>query len=218
MFFGGKVLSMTFSCSGVILAGGRNSRYHGKNKAFIHIGGESIFSRLYNLYTQLFDEIIVVSNDPLAYLDWNVQIVTDIFPYRSSLTGLHTGLFSIKNPFAFFSACDAPFLQKNLVETILSQIDRNSQIIVPKTPDGFFEPLCAVYAKTCLGPIETQLSRKNLKIANIFNLVRTKTIAPEILQSSDPDLLSFYNVNTPEDVKEAESMQTFLSERIKNES
>jgi molybdopterin-guanine dinucleotide biosynthesis protein A len=206
---------MTTSCSGVILAGGRSSRLHGNNKAFIQIGGESIFSRLYNLYIQLFDEIIVVSNDPLAYLDWNVQVVTDIFPYRSSLTGVHAGLFSIKNPFAFFSACDAPFLQKDLVKTVLAQIDPHSQIVVPKTPDGLFEPLCAVYAKTCLGPIETQLSQKILKISNIFRLVRTKTIETEILRGSDTELLSFFNVNTPADVEKAESIQTSLSGKIK---
>lgn len=207
----GKVLSMAFACSGVILAGGRSSRLHGKNKAFIQIGGKSIFERLYNLYLQFFEEIIVVSNDPLAYVNWNVQIVTDIFPHRSSLTGLHAGLFSIQNPYAFFCACDAPFLKKNLVETILDQIDHRSQIIVPQKADGFYEPLCAVYAKTCVGPIEAQLSQKKLKISNIFNLVRTKVIAPEILKNSDPNLISFFNVNTPEDVKKAESIQASLT-------
>lgn len=209
---------MAFPCSGVILAGGRNSRLQGKNKSFIQIGGKSIFERIYELFAELFEEIIVVSNDPLAYLDWNVQVVTDLFPYRSSLTGLHAGLFSIQSPFAFFCACDAPFLKKDLVTTILAQIHNRWQIVVPKTPQGYFEPLCAVYAKTCMGPIEAQLSQKKLKISELFHLVRTKYIASETLQSCDPGLISFFNVNTPEDVISAESIQTTLSEKKKNET
>lgn len=204
---------MEFPCSGVILAGGKNSRYNGKNKSFIQIGGRMIFDRLYEVFEALFDEIIVISNDPLAYLDWNVEIATDIFPYRSSLTGLHAGIFTIQNPYAFFCACDTPFLQKELVKAMLAQIDHRSEIVVPITPDGLFEPLCAIYAKSCLGPIENQLSQKNLKISNFFNLVRTKTVALEDLKGSDPELISFFNVNTPEDVIKAETIQSLRSEK-----
>ncbi len=166
-----------------------------------------IFEHLYDLFSSLFEEVIVVSNDPPAYLKWDIQIVSDIFPYRSSLTGLHAGLFAIQTPMAFVSACDTPFLKKDLVEAILSQIDRRSQIVVPKTPDGFFEPLCAVYAKTCLRPVEALLTTKNLKISNLFRKVKTKTIAPETLQLKDPKLISFFNLNTPEDVKQAQNIQ-----------
>jgi molybdopterin-guanine dinucleotide biosynthesis protein A len=198
---------MAFPCSGIILAGGRNSRLNGRNKAFIQIGGKPIFERLYALYLELFEEIIVVSNDPIEYLKWDVQIVSDLFSDRSSLTGLHAGLFTLQNPFAFICACDTPFLKIELVKIILAQIDQHSQVVVPKTSAGFYEPLCAVYAKTCVGPIEAQLTQKEFKISNLFNYVRTKTIAPEILKSSDPELISFFNVNTPEDLNIAESIQ-----------
>jgi molybdopterin-guanine dinucleotide biosynthesis protein A len=198
---------MAFLCSGIILAGGRNSRFHGQNKSFIQIGGKSIFERLYALYLELFEEIIVVSNDPIEYLKWDVQIVSDLFSYRSSLTGLHAGLFTIQNPFAFICACDTPFLKIELVKTILTQIDQGCQVVVPKTSAGFFEPLCAVYAKTCVGPVEAQLSQEKFKISNLFNYVRTKTITPEILRSSDPELISFFNINTPEDLIIAESIR-----------
>jgi molybdopterin-guanine dinucleotide biosynthesis protein A len=157
---------------------------------------------------ELFEEIIVVSNDPLEYLKWDVQVVTDLFSCRSSLTGLHAGLFSIQTPFAFVCACDTPFLKKELVKTILAHIDHHTQVVVPKTPDGFFEPLCAVYAKTCVGPAEMQLARKKFKISDLFSLIRIKTITPETLMSDDPELISFFNVNTPEDIIKAESIQT----------
>ena len=105
---------MTFPCTGVILSGGLSTRFNGQNKAFISVGQRRILDRLYDVFSGLFDEIILVTNHPLQFLEWDLTIVTDIYPVRSSLTGIHTGLFYMKNPFAFFSACDTPFLKKEL--------------------------------------------------------------------------------------------------------
>lgn len=78
------------------MAGGLNSRYSGRNKAFIPVWGKRILDRLYEVFQEVFEEIILVTNDPLKYLEWDLTIVTDIFPYRSSLTGIHAGLFLSK--------------------------------------------------------------------------------------------------------------------------
>jgi len=96
----------------VILAGGLNTRFSGTNKAFLRIRGKRILDHIYDLCKELFEEIILVTNDPLQYLEWDLVIATDIFPVRSSLTGIHAGLFCATNPYAFFIACDAPFLKK----------------------------------------------------------------------------------------------------------
>ena len=93
---------MTFPCTGVILSGGLNTRFNGHNKALIRVGQRRILDRLYDVFSELFDEIILVTNHPLQFLDWDLTIVTDIFSTRSSLTGIHAGLFYMKNPFAFF--------------------------------------------------------------------------------------------------------------------
>ncbi|MCD6184269.1 MAG: NTP transferase domain-containing protein, partial [Deltaproteobacteria bacterium] len=75
------------------MAGGQNRRFGGRNKAFIDIGGRLVLDRLYSVFKSLFREIILVTNDPLRYLEWDLKIVTDLFPYRSSITGIHAGLF-----------------------------------------------------------------------------------------------------------------------------
>jgi molybdopterin-guanine dinucleotide biosynthesis protein A len=92
-----------------------------------------IIDRLVEVFSTLFDEIIIVTNQPLDFLEWNALIVTDIFPARSSLTGIHTGLFYAGHPFAFFSACDTPFLKRAVVETVLKQIGppRPPQVLSP---------------------------------------------------------------------------------------
>ncbi len=95
---------MPHHCTGVILSGGLSTRFNGRNKALIDIGGKCILDRLYAVFSELFDEIILVTNDPLEFVNWDLMIVSDIFPVRSSLTGIHAGLFYMKNKFAFISA------------------------------------------------------------------------------------------------------------------
>ena len=100
------------SCTGVILSGGLNKRFQGKNKAFINVGEHRIIDNIYEVFKSVFDEIILVTNSPMDYLDWDIHVVTDLYPVRSSLTGIHSGLFYAGNPFIFAAACDTPFLKK----------------------------------------------------------------------------------------------------------
>ena len=84
---------MTITCTGVILSGGLSTRFNGNNKAVMDVHGKRILDSLYNVFSDLFDEILLVTNEPLQFLEWDLTIVTDIFSTRSSLTGIHAGLF-----------------------------------------------------------------------------------------------------------------------------
>ncbi|MBW1842535.1 MAG: molybdenum cofactor guanylyltransferase [Deltaproteobacteria bacterium] len=201
---------MNNSCTGIILAGGRNTRFSGTNKAFVSIGGKRILDRIYDVFCDLFQEIILVTNDPVQYLEWDFDIVTDLFPIRSSLTGIHAGLFYMTTPYAFVAACDTPFIQTKLVKTILKGIAPRIDIVTPETAEGY-QPLCSVYSKRCLNPITRQLEKQELKIDRIFKKVRLKTISEKTLREQDSDLISFYNINTPEDLAMAEEILSRIS-------
>lgn len=194
---------MKYRCSGVILAGGENSRLSGRNKAFIEIKGERILDRICDIFKELFQEIVVVTKDPLLYIQEDIKIAADVFPIRSSLTGIHAGLFYSTTPFVFFTACDTPFLKKEMVETILDHIEQGTDVIIPQTDEGL-EPLCAVYSKNCLPIAERYLVQNKLKIVRVFQGVRVKKIPEKVLRLNDPDLISFFNINTPEDLVRAE--------------
>jgi molybdopterin-guanine dinucleotide biosynthesis protein A len=182
-----------------------STRYGGENKAFLRVGGARILDRLFAAYTDLFDEIILVTNNPLEFLEWDAMIVSDLFPVRSSLTGIHAGLFYASNPFAFFTACDTPFLKKEVIATVLEHIDPAADLVVPQTSAGL-EPLCAAYSKRCLKPAEDHLRLNKLKIQMALNKCRIKRIPEERLRARDPDLVSFFNVNTPQDLARAEEL------------
>jgi molybdopterin-guanine dinucleotide biosynthesis protein A len=199
---------MTPSVTGIILAGGQNTRFSGTNKALIRVGGRCILDGIYDVFSELFEEIILVTNDPIQYLEWDLNIVTDLFPIRSSLTGIHSGLFYMTDSYGFVAACDTPFLKKELVKTILDSIEPGVDIVIPETSKGL-EPLCSVYSKRCLKPVEQQLTQQQLKIRQVFQKVRVKKLPEPILRKADPDLLSFSNINTPEDLARAEKIAKY---------
>ena len=196
---------MKFPCTGVILSGGLATRYEGTEKALLQVGGVRLLDRIYDIYTELFEEIILVTNSPQKYLDWDLLIVPDLFPIRSSLTGIHAGLFFMTNPFAFISACDTPFLKKEVVETVIERIETDIDIVMPKTSAGF-EPLCAVYSRRCLETAQQHLEQEKLKVIKAFRKSRMKTISEKVLRQKDPDLLSFFNINTSDDLQRAAEM------------
>ena len=198
-------LNSKFPCTGVILSGGLSSRYDGMEKALLQVGGVRILDHIYDIYSQLFEEIILVTNSPQKFLEWDLLIVSDLFPIRSSLTGIHAGLFYMTNPFAFISACDTPFLKKEMVETVIGKIESQIDIVMPETSAGF-EPLCAAYSKRCLEAAQNHLEQKKLKITKTFRKSRIKTISEKVLRKIDPDLQSFFNINTPGDLQRAEEM------------
>ncbi len=201
---------MKNSCTGVILAGGLNSRFCGTNKAFLEIGGKKIFDHIYELFSSLFENIILVTNDPLRYLEWDLNIVTDLYPDRSSLNGIYSGLFHTTTPYAFFTACDAPFLKRQIVETIVDRIEKDIDVVIPETSEGL-EPLCAVYSNQCLKHIEKHLLTKNFQIKQWFKKVRVKTVEETVLRDKDPELWSFININTTSDLAIAKAK--FQTER-----
>ncbi len=128
------------------------------------------------------------------------------FDIPSSLTGIHAGLFYSSNPYAFFTACDTPFLKKELVQTVLDSIDPRLDAVIPETSKGM-EPLCAAYSKNSLTTIEQHLVQDKLKIIRIFKKRQVKMISEKVLRQADPDLLSFFNINTPEDLIRAEHLE-----------
>lgn len=196
---------MALACTGVILAGGQNKRFEGRNKAFIRIGGRRILDRLLEVYGRLFDQIVLVTNDPAAYMDVDALIVSDHYEVRSSLNGLHAGLFAAAHDYAFFAACDTPFIKGALIRHLVDRIEPKADLIVPATAAGY-EPMCAVYKKSCLPAMAWQLEHGLLKILGLFRKLRVKTIPEASLRAVDPELISFFNINTPEDLLRAKAL------------
>jgi molybdenum cofactor guanylyltransferase len=184
--------------TGIILAGGKNTRMGRRNKALLEVGGMRLIDRTVRLFRSVFREVIIVAADPLDYLDQQTVIVTDILPERGALGGIYTGLFYAADEYTFIGACDMPFMNRPFLEYMVSRAD-GYDIIVPAPPDGL-QPLHAVYARRCLPAIRSLLDRNRLQIKELYAGKRLLEIPPEVLRTYDPEGRMFMNLNSPEDL------------------
>jgi molybdopterin-guanine dinucleotide biosynthesis protein A len=98
-------------------------------------------------------------------------------------------------------ACDMPFLNLDLVRRMLA-LREGADAVVPVLGDRP-EPTHAIYSKVCLPFMERLLLASDLKISLFFDKVRVTYLPEEEVLSLDPDRLSFFNVNNPDDLERA---------------
>jgi molybdopterin-guanine dinucleotide biosynthesis protein A len=183
--------------SGIILSGGKSIRM-GENKAFINVDGVPIINRIYDLFKELFQEVIIVTNQKGIFKDFDSKIYSDLIPNKGALGGLYTGIFFSSFHYSFCVACDMPFIKKSLVQYLINNIE-DEDVIIPRTKDGL-QPLHAIYSKKCLDPIKSTIEEGKFKIIDIYDLVKVKIVEENCFLSLDPLRESFINVNTPEEL------------------
>lgn len=192
--------------TGAILAGGQGRRMGGVNKALLEVDGEPIVVRLARTLGALFEQVLVVTRDPAPYEALGLRAVTDRFDQRSSLTGIHAALHHAATPFVFVTACDTPLLQPALVRALLRDLTPDLDVLAPIQENGHYEPLCAFYSQACLGPVQALLEQDVFQIIRFFPQVRVRAVPVAELRAVDPDLLSFANANTPEELEQLRAL------------
>jgi len=181
--------------TGVILVGGK-SRRMGKDKAFLEFSGEPLFERVLEIYRESFHRIVLVGDRRERFAGYGLPVLEDIFP-GSALGGLYTGLYHAQTEYVFVSPCDLPFPNKRVLDHICS-LRKGYDAVVPTTHRGF-EPLFALYATTCLGPMRKQLESGNYCVYDFYPQVGIRYVPGEELAPLDKEETSFLNINTPED-------------------
>lgn len=182
--------------SGVILSGGKSSRM-GSNKALLPYKGGRFIEAIYRQMTEIFAEVILVTNNPEQYEFLPCRKAPDFFPDGGALAGIHSGLLQSSNPAIFVVACDMPYLNNGLIRHLASRADKGS-VIIPEGPAGL-EPLHAVYGRGCLAAIEEALTSGKKRIISFFDRVEIIKINAEQIATFDPSFTSFSNINTPDE-------------------
>lgn len=188
------------SVTGVVLSGGQ-SRRMGQNKALMTIGERRLIDRVVDVLSEVFAELLLVTNTPDVYADLGLSMVGDIFPHKGSLGGIYSAIHHVATPYCFVVACDMPFLNAALMRYMLSQMT-DYDVVMPDI-EGNMQPLHAIYSKACLTPIQQRLVANRLKIIGFLSDVRLRTVTTDEIQHFDPQLLAFQNLNTPEEFQMA---------------
>ncbi len=191
--------STNLSC--VILAGGKNSRLGGRNKAFLKIKEKTIIDSTIEKLDKLFNEIIIVTNTPDDYNNYlkRINIFTDIIKNTGPIGGIHSGLSNISNQAAFIVSCDMPFLNVDLIKQQIHEFENNKyDILIPRINNSI-EPLHAIYKKSILKKLDNHLKTcKTFSIRDFFPLINLGYFD---LENNSINQKAFTNINTADDFK-----------------
>jgi len=202
-----KLSKNTLDISCIILAGGRGSRL-GRDKVRVTVGKKNLFQWVLYRTSFLKGEVIIVTSEkqPLSWLAGysNYKVLSDIYPGRGPLGGIFTGLTVSRSLYTLVIACDMPFLNQNLLRYMV-EIAGDFDVIIPRL-NNMVEPLHAVYAKSCLAPIEQMIKQDNLSVNNLLGSVKVRYVDTDEIDRFDPRHLSFFNINTEADLEAARKL------------
>ena len=184
--------------TGVILAGGKSSRY-GTNKALVEINGMRLIDRVVQAMGSVFPHLLLVTNTPHEYAYLQTPMVEDLIKGLGPLGGIYTGLEVISDNAGFFVACDMPFINPDLILHITELLE-DFHAVVPRV-DWKIEPLYALYTKGCLPYIKEAIRTKEYQIVKVFDRIRVRYLEEDEIRAIDPQLKTFLNINRPEELK-----------------
>jgi molybdenum cofactor guanylyltransferase len=184
----------------VVLAGGKSSRM-GRPKSLLLFDGKPLIVHLAHALKRMFAETVIVAAPDQELPPLPANLVRDEVPYQGPVGGIYYGLRAASGKSCFVTSCDVAFLNPSLICHLLSQISEYD-VVVPYWQDRF-QPLHAVYRSSLLPLLKEQLDRNELRPIFLFDKVRTRKVDEEEIKIFDPDGLSFFNMNTPDDYQRA---------------
>lgn len=198
----------------LILAGGESRRMK-ENKALIKLGGKPLLRHITEKVRGLTQETVVVigKNDDLAdyksFLPPSVTILRDIVKGMGPLAGILTGMQTMRSEYAVVLPCDSPFIKLEVL-AYLFKMAQGSDAAIPRWPNGKIEPLHAVYrVSAAISAARAALERQELLILDMIKrLGRVIYMDTEKIREIDEEFMTFFNINTPEDLMVAEKLSS----------
>jgi molybdopterin-guanine dinucleotide biosynthesis protein A len=196
----------------IILAGGFSRRF-GSDKGLTLLADKPLIRHVLDAVGNIVEEKIVVASSKMQaeaftkVLGSNVKVAVDKWEMQSPLVGALTGFSEAHSEYALLLPCDTPLVSKDALALILELcIGKNA--VIPRWPNGYIEPLQAAYrVKPALEASEKALMEGRLDMRSMIEkLGGIRYISTLVLQQLDPELKTFFNINTPLDLKKAEQM------------
>ncbi len=188
--------------TGAVLAGGQSTRM-GVDKASLVVGGKPLIVHAIDRLREVLPEVLVVAKDSSRLDLPGVRVIADEHGDKSgALVGIYSALLAAATPYVFVVACDMPYVMPDLVRRMIEACHR-CDAFVPRV-GASVEPLFALYSRVCLPSIERRLREGDLRVRGFFEDVNTVYAEERFLREADPDLSSFVNINTREDLEKAQ--------------
>jgi molybdenum cofactor guanylyltransferase len=194
-----------------ILAGGRATRFGGRDKGALLVDGRTIRDRQIAELSSLTPDILIVGASDVArrlqpsHEGTAPRFFADIVPGCGPLGGLHAALTEMRGEAVFLVAGDMPYVTAPFGAYLLS-FACEADIVVPQTERGY-HPLCAVYTRACLAAVTARLGDRRLRMRELVDELPARIVtAGEIDRFGDRHVL-LANVNTPAEYAGLEALQ-----------
>lgn len=193
--------------SAAVLCGGKSSRA-GFDKQTIQVEGLWIAVRIAQALSQVFDDVLLVTNRPGLYADSGFRVIGDIIPNAGPLGGIHAGLTNAKHDWVFVTACDMPNVSSDYLRWMAGLTrETTAEAIVVRQENGLLEPMNACYHKNCLPAMQRALLGGDRKIADFLEKIETHYLPEQELEPFGGRETLFFNMNTPEEIQYYQSRQ-----------
>jgi molybdopterin-guanine dinucleotide biosynthesis protein A len=195
------------SYSALILAGGMGSRLGYREKALIDFNGRPLIEEIIERLEKVVDSIIISVRDRAqgellgATLSRGYRFAYDDHRNVGPISGILSGLSECEDEYCFISACDMPFINRDVVRLLFERCE-NYDAAIPRWDDGFLEPLHAVYrCAPMINEIKKAIDKgEKIILAPVFKM-KVNYVAVNEIRKLDPDLRTFININTCEDMQ-----------------
>jgi len=198
--------------TGIILAGGTSERF-GCDKGLLELAGKPLVLHVFDRIKNQVDEVIVIvgsAEQKRLYskiFPSEIKIYIDAEKENCPLIGALTGYANANGTYSLLLPCDTPFISKDVVE-LLFEASFNVDATIPRWPNGYIEPLQAVYhTGSALSAAKKAVMNGKRRMRSMISLLHgVRYISTIVLREINSDLLTFFNVNTLIDLKRAKSI------------
>lgn len=200
-----RCLNYNLTMISVAIQAGGESRRMGQDKALMSFLGEPMLDRVMKRVASLADEVLVTTNHPASFVDFKIPLIQDQLPGMGALGGLLTALYAAQFPVVIVVACDMPFVNRDILAAACDRLFSNqADVVIPLSKEGY-EPFHAVYRReACLPPIQKALENGERRLISWLPSVDVVPITENDLVQYDPLRIAFWNVNTLDELKQAE--------------
>jgi molybdopterin-guanine dinucleotide biosynthesis protein A len=187
-----------------IIGGGAATRFGGRDKSRLVIGGTSIINRQAAQLQPLVTEIFIVASQQERFADTPWRAVPDEFPGTGVLGGIATALGAADADLVLTVACDLPFLSTALLGRLADlAAEPGADAAWVETSDGP-EPLVACYRTSAVNHVRAAIAAGQLKAGALGGRLNIRRISLDELRTfGDPSRI-LANINSPDDLSTIE--------------
>ena len=181
----------------LILMGGQNRRMGGNIKGLLKIKEVTFLERIISVLEDFHTIYLSVnkkfsSEEIKKYEEMGLSVIVDIYDDIGPVGGICSSLKNCKEDYLFITACDMPFINKNLISELQSNMKQNIDTVL-FSKNKLLYPLGAIYSKNMIPYMEKLISNEEYKL---LKLIRNSNFVELPLENTDLSDDIFKNINT----------------------